>query len=181
MKKNLLLILTVVLFSSCAKNFYSHRSVNVEKNNLITTPVVTDLNVDFSKKVNAKSDPKKTVAAAKDEAYYRAITNNPIDVLVDPIYNIEEKPTLLIFRRRSTAEVTGFAAKYANAKNVHDAVKLYNIDTTSIKNFITLTNTDNPAKGSAENAAFSKPVDAKKKSLGLLIGAIAAIMLLGGM
>lgn len=181
MKKNLLLVLTVVLFSSCARNFYSHRSVNVEKNNLITTPVVTDLSVDFSKKITAKSDPKKTVAAAKDEAYYRAITSNPIDVLVDPIYNIEEKPTILFLRRRSTAEVTGFAAKYTSPKNVHEAAKLYNIDSQTVENFVTLTNADTPAKGPAENNAFAKPLDAKKKSLGLLVAAAAAILLLGGL
>jgi hypothetical protein len=158
------------LFSACSKNYYSHRSVDVSKNDLLTTPVVTDVNVDLTRKITSKSDEKKTVYQAMDEAYYRAITSNNIDVLVDPIYNITDRPTILFFRRRATAEVTGFAGKYNSVRNINEAVKSYGMDTNQVNNFVKL-NTLNPKSKSP--SYFDKPANPKKSSL-ILLGVLAA-------
>ena len=171
MKKILLFsTITIIIFGSCSKNYYSHRSVNIDKNDLITTPVVTDISVDLTKKVTAKSGERKTIAQAMDEAYYNAITSNNIDVVVDPIYNITDKPTILFFRRRAVVEITGFSGKYTNVRNVTDAVKSYNMDTSNVKNFVALNFMDNKSRNSGN---FAKPIDPKKKSvLALLISAV---------
>jgi hypothetical protein len=176
MKKQLIFFcVSALVLTSCSKNYYSHRSVNVEKNDLITTPVVTDLNVDLNKKVTAKSGERKTIAQAKDEAYFNAITNNNIDVLVDPVYNIVDKPTVLFFRRRAIAEVTGFSGKYTNVRNVTDAVKSYNMDTSHVKNFVMLTNTD---KKTQQPSNFDEPLNPKKKGiLAVLALAVTAVVL----
>lgn len=161
--------ISILLLTACSKNYYSHRSINIDKNNLITTPVVTDISVDITKKVTARSGERKTIAQAKDEAYYNAIVNNNIDVVVDPIYNITEKPTLLFFRRRAVVEITGFSGKYTNVRNVTDAVKTYNMDTSYVNNFMKLNSMDIKSKNAGN---FDQPMDPKKKGIVALILAL---------
>jgi hypothetical protein len=129
------LIFLALLLSSCSTYNFSHRSVSIDKNNLIATPVVVDLNVVDGKKIIATSDKKKSAEIAKDQAYYKAIVENGIDVVIDPVYKLTYKPTFLFFRKRYTAEVSGLAGKYDNSRNIYEAVKPYSLDSNAIKSF----------------------------------------------
>jgi len=147
--------------------------VNVDRKNFMVTPVVADLNVDFSKKISATSEKKKTVNAAKDQAYYKAVTENGIDVLVDPIYNIEQTDKILFWGGKVTASISGFGAKYTNTRKLNDVVRDYNMDTSSVKNFQKLYGMQsstgsvaNPADGSS----FQPATNPKKSAIGALVG-----------
>ena len=168
MKQNTLLLLTfmALLLTSCSRNYVSHRSVNIERNDLIATPVVAEISVDIQKKITAESGKKANINLAKDEAYYKAITDNKIDVLVDPVYNITTTPRILFFGGKAIATVTGFAGKYTGTKPVFEAVKQYNLDTNHVKNFNALVRT---SKTTNTPSAFEKPVDPRKQSVGGII------------
>ena len=173
MKKiNYLFFVAILLFAtSCSRSFYSHHSVNIERKDFMATPVVADISVDFSKKVSATSDKKKTVNAAKDQAYYRAVTGNNIDVLVDPIYNIEQTDKILFWGGKVTASISGFGAKYTNARKLNEVVREYNMDTSSVKNFKKLydmqINAGNSTTVPAEGSSFQAASNPKKAKLGL--------------
>lgn len=161
-----------ILATSCSKNYYSHRSVNVERKDFMVTPVVADISVDFSKKISATSTKLKTVNAAKDMAYYKAVTENNIDVLVDPIYNIEQTDKILFWGGKVTASISGFGAKYTNTRKLNEVVKDYNIDTNAVKNFKKLYEMQSSTGGSnppAESSSFDRAMDPKKSKGGILL------------
>ena len=63
---------------------------------LLTTPVF--LTPDFSKKVKGSSTKKHTAEkSAKEEAYFNAIIDNNVDVLIDPIYSVTSTKKILPF------------------------------------------------------------------------------------
>ena len=167
-----MLAILLIAVTSCSKNYYSHRSVNIDRKNFMVTPVIADLNVDFSKKISATSTKQKTVNAAKDMAYYKAVTENNIDVLVDPIYNIEQTDKILFWGGKVTASISGFGAKYTNTRKLNEVVKDYNMDTNSVNNFKKLydlqTNTTNP-NPPAEGSSFEKVANPKKSGILLMI------------
>ncbi len=84
----------------------------------VAGPYVADLDVDFTKTVTATSKKHATAGQAKNEAYYNAITQNNIHVVVDPIYAVRTARTL--FGAKSTAEITGFSGMYKNARKQSD-------------------------------------------------------------
>ncbi len=148
----------------------------------MATPVVADISVDFSKKISATSDKKKTVSAAKDQAYYKAVTENSIDVLVDPIYNIEQTDKILFWGGKVTASISGFGAKYTNTRKLNDVVRDYNMDTSSVKNFkklydmqVTAGSTNNyPAEGSS----FQPASNPRKSKIAILAGLAIGLTIL---
>lgn len=173
MKKiNFLIIVAIsILATSCSKNYYSHRSVNVERKDFMVTPVVADINVDFTKKISATSTKQKTINAAKDMAYYKAVTENNIDVLVDPIYNIEQTDKILFWGGKVTASISGFGAKYTNTRKLNEVVKDYNIDANAVENFKKLYAMQSNAgttSAPAEGSSFDKAIGKKSKG-GILL------------
>lgn len=126
MKKLLLFAgASAFLMSSCVSYKHSYRMSNVEDASLsVAEPYVADLDVDFTKTVKATSKKHATASQAKNEAYYNAITENNIHVVVDPIYAVKTVRT--IFGSKSSAEITGFSGMYTNArkKSDDDAVAL---------------------------------------------------------
>ena len=176
----LFFVAITILATSCSKNYYSHRSVNVDHKNFMVTPVVADISVDFSKKITATSTKQKSVNAAKDMAYYKAVTENNIDVLVDPIYNIEQTDKILFWGGKVTASISGFGAKYTNTRKLNEVVKDYNMDTNSVKNFKKLyalqTNAGSP-NSPADASSFEKASDPKKSKAGLLLLVVGLFLL----
>ena len=138
--RHLAIFICIAIFSSaCSKNHYSHRSAIVSKKNLMVTPVVVDLVIEEGKKISSKSSFKKSAESAKDEAYYKALSENDIDVVIDPIYKVVQKSTLLfIFRKRFIAEVSGLGGKYENPKNIYVVVKKYDLNESSKRNYLLL-------------------------------------------
>lgn len=75
------------------------------------------MDINYKKKVTATSDFQKFPNQAKQQAIYQCIMNNDIDVLVDPIFQVENRP---ITGYRAT--VTGFAGYYKEGMNGLDEV-----------------------------------------------------------
>jgi hypothetical protein len=117
MRNNILFILCAFLLASCGTYQFTSRKVEVAHSPIQSNPMVADLKVDFSKKITTYSSWMKSTSEAKGDAYLKAITENNIDVLVDPIYRIESKPRFLFFFRRSQATVYGFAGTYENPRS----------------------------------------------------------------
>ena len=105
--------------SSCVSYKHSYRMSDVGDTSLsVAGPYVADLDVDFTKTVTASSKKHATAGQAKNEAYYNAITQNSIHVVVDPIYAVRTARTL--FGAKSSAEITGFTGMYKNARRKSD-------------------------------------------------------------
>lgn len=121
--KNLKFIWVVVIaaatMSSCTTYKNSSRLTDVHNKRIQSQNLMVDVETDFNTKVKGNSKTFRglnAVNAARDNAYYDAIVNNKIDVLVDPIYEVKTLST--IFGNFTTAEVTGYAGKYKNIRTV---------------------------------------------------------------
>ncbi len=136
MKHNIFLFLIVVLsFTSCSTFQYSSRSTAINTQNIVATPTVVDVKADYTKRIIATSSRCKTPQDAQNEAKYMAITQNQIDIVVDPIYKIERR------NRRYQATLTGFAGYFINARSFYEDVKLLkDIDRTDIEKYLILHN-----------------------------------------
>jgi hypothetical protein len=111
----------IMLMSSCSSYKSTSRISEIKERDLsITNKVAVDLNVDLSRIIRAKSMKHSSVKAAKEEAYYKAIVDNQIHVLVDPIYSIESTGRFLIFGGKSKAEVVGYSGIYSNPRSVSE-------------------------------------------------------------
>lgn len=112
-------LVTIVASSSCASSKHSHRISQIaDKNVTIADKIGVELKIDENKVIQASSTRShKSSSDAKDEAYYNAITNNNIHVLVDPIYKTITAPKILFFGGKSRSTVTGFAGYYENPRS----------------------------------------------------------------
>lgn len=126
----------IFIMASCSSTQYSYRKSNIPKKDLISGEVVVDTKLDLTKKVEATSSNRNSVEEAKEEAYYKAITQNNIDVVIDPIFEIRTAGSFLGFGGKSTAKITGFGATYINPRTKVDAInELSKVDTTNIYKF----------------------------------------------
>lgn len=172
MKKILIPIIAVSFLFSCSSTSYTYRSVDISKDEVIAQQVVVDVKLDLKNKITATSSKRNSVDEAIDEAYYKAITDNNIDVVVDPILEVKTADKILFFGGKSTAKLTGFGAKYDNARNKVDAVKeLKTIDTTDVDKFNSLYGSSKIEKNNN-----GKPSSVKKKTKWWLWGAVAAVV-----
>lgn len=120
-KLNLFFLIGLVAFitSSCSTYKHSYRLSDVPKTRIGVTPTVVDVTPDFNKQVSGESDKRtNSIQDAKDNAYYNAIVQNKIDVLVDPIYKVKVRKGL--FRTTAKAEVTGFAGEFKNPRTLFE-------------------------------------------------------------
>jgi hypothetical protein len=95
----------------------SYRSIDIQNVDIVAEDFVAE--IDFGpelKVVSAKSNKRhKSVRLAKDEAYFNAIVDNEIDVLIDPIYSAKKYGKILfIFGGYVEVKVVGFAGYYKN-------------------------------------------------------------------
>jgi hypothetical protein len=120
---NLVVFGAILVFAgittSCSSYKHTHRLSQIpEKSVVIADKIGVELRVDENKVVQATTTKKHSSPNdAKDEAYYNAIVNNNIHVLVDPIYRVESSARILIFGGKSTATVSGFAGYYQNPRS----------------------------------------------------------------
>ncbi len=104
--------------------------MSVDRNQVITNDVVVDVKVDVDKVVSATSTERETIALAKNEAYFKAITENNIDIVIDPIFEIKT------VGKKSIVKLTGYAGYYANPRTKTVAVKeLQSINTEDLATF----------------------------------------------
>jgi hypothetical protein len=122
-KFNLVVFGAILVFTgittSCSSYKHTHRLSQIpEKNVVIADKVGVELRIDENKVVQATTTKRHSSPNdAKDEAYYNAIVNNNIHVLVDPIYRVQTSARILIFGGKSTATVSGFAGYYQNPRS----------------------------------------------------------------
>jgi hypothetical protein len=165
----------LVALNSCSSVAYSYRAVDVNKKNLITQEVVVDVKLDVKNKISSTSSKRKSVNEAIDEAYYKAIVDNNIDVVVDPIFEVNTTGKILFFGGKSVAKLTGFGARYENPRNKLEAVKeLKTIDTTDVAKFERLYGENIPKKSESK-----RPTNNAKKNWwlwALLAGAVLSVV-----
>lgn len=81
-------ITTVTLFQQNASrwlNIQQDRHLSIIIRNIVASPTVVDVSADYAKPITATSRSCKTQTEAMQEAKYRAIVDNKIDILVDMI------------------------------------------------------------------------------------------------
>ena len=119
MKINLLFVavVSIAALSSCSSSSYTHSYRMIEEGLHNKTKVKiadnyeADLNINFDAEIKGStSKTHKNEKLAKQEAYYNAITNNGVHVLINPIYKVTQ------IGEDFDCEVVGFGAKYANPR-----------------------------------------------------------------
>ena len=110
-----------LILIGCSTYQYSARQVNVNRQNIKTTPTIVDVKPDYSKRIEVTSGWCLTAEEAVDECRYNAITENQIDVIVDPIWKVKNRP--LRIKRRHKATVIGYAGYYVNSRTVYEDMK----------------------------------------------------------
>ncbi|MCQ2324435.1 MAG: hypothetical protein MJZ53_06310 [Paludibacteraceae bacterium] len=116
-----------LLMTGCTTYSYTSRSAAIRGTEISSRSLGAEINVDFSRKVTATSDPQILKADAINEAQYKCINENNIDVVVDPIYKIEFN---MFHKKAYKATVVGYAGTYKQVPTGVDAVveKNYNIE-----------------------------------------------------
>ena len=135
-KKSMLVVAVAASLSSCARYYHSYRNVEVAKTNPVDAKLQVDVAVspDFSKRIRAQSTKNhwRNQEESKKEAYFNAIVENQIDVLIAPIYSVTERGGFF------DATVHGYAGYYKTLdksesvsdfdKKVEDLKKLSKVD-----------------------------------------------------
>lgn len=122
-KRYLFILTTVFALSSCSVTNHTYRGVQVNTKNIITDDVVVDVKVDITKPIKSSSSKRNSEEDARNEAYFKAITENNIDLVIDPIFEVSTSDKFLFFGGKSIAKLSGFAGYYSNPRNKRDAVK----------------------------------------------------------
>lgn len=118
----------------CTTYSYTSRSTSVNQRVINSSQLTADIEINYQKKVTATSDFLKFPNQARQEAIYRCIMNSGIDVLIDPIFQIESRP---VTGYRAT--VTGFAGYYKAGLNGLDEVVEKNYKQEDIDKYLLLT------------------------------------------
>lgn len=127
------IVIAAVALSSCTTYSYTSRSTKVNQENINAVPMLVDVRPDFSKRIATESKRCHTAAQAKDEARYQAVVDNKCDVIVDPVYKIEQRGT------RFRAYLTGFAGYYQNPRTLYEDINLLkNVSKEDIEKYLTL-------------------------------------------
>lgn len=127
------IVAAVVALSSCSTYSYTSRSTAIDRENIDGTSMIVDVRPDFSKRIATESRRCKTIAEAREEAKYLAITNNKCDVIVDPVYKIEKRS----FKYK--AYLVGFAGYYENPRTIYEDIKsLKDISREEIEKYLIL-------------------------------------------
>lgn len=141
MKKILFVSICALALSSCTMFQYSGRDAAINRQNIEATPTIVDVKADFTKRVNATSGWHRTKEDAMAECKYIAITENAIDIVVDPIYKFEVHPSK--FKKRYKANMAGFGGFYINSRTpLEDMNQIKNFTREEIENYLMLHGTE---------------------------------------
>jgi len=135
-KKSMLVVVAAASLSSCARYYHSYRNVDVAQTSPVNAKMQVDVAVtpDFSKRLRAQSTKNhwRNKQSSMDEAYFNAIIENQIDVLISPIYSVTERGGFF------DATIHGYAGYYKTIdksdavsdfdKKVEDLKKLSKVD-----------------------------------------------------
>lgn len=116
-------VVSIAALSSCSSTSYTHSYRMIEEGLHNKTKVKiadnyeADLNINFDAEIKGStSKTHKNEKLAKQEAYYNAITNNGVHVLINPIYKVSQ------IGEDFDCEVVGFGAKYSNPRIIGSEV-----------------------------------------------------------
>lgn len=121
LKIKLFLLITLLSFGFKAQEIEldnTHRIIEIKQvDGIVAESFVAEIDLGSEFKVITATSNKthKDIDLAKHEAYFNAIVDNQIDVLVDPIYTIKKRGRILFFFGGYVeAKVVGFAGYYKN-------------------------------------------------------------------
>jgi len=143
MKKALLLSVcaAALVLTSCSTYQYTARQTDINRQEIQASPTLVDIKPDFSKRVDVTSGWHKSKEDAMAECRFMAITGGKIDLVVDPIYRIEFRPTKM--RKKYKATLVGFGGYYTNGRTLFEdieAVKDFSLE--DIEKYLILNNPD---------------------------------------
>lgn len=122
MKKILVVLcMGALVLTGCSTYQYTARQTGIDRDDIQASPTLVDIKSDFNKRVEAISSWHPTKEDAMLECRYLAITNNKIDLVVDPIYKIECRNSRI--RKRFKATLTGFAGYYVNGRTQREDIE----------------------------------------------------------
>lgn len=137
-------LLLLVVAASCKSVAYLSRGIDIHLEDAKQAPLNAELNVDLNQKVTATSDMQDTKKEAIVHAYYKCITTNNIDVVVDPIVKITRYSVFSSadmkgadnakwWKPQFKAEINGYGGKYIKLETQAEQVKKFdNIDMNSV-------------------------------------------------
>ena len=141
MKKILFVALCAIALSSCTMYQYTGRDAAINRQNMQTTATIVDVRADFTKRVNATSNWQPSREEAMAECKYMAITTGNIDIVVDPIYQIQYRPHK--FRKKYRATLTGFGGYYINPRTpLEDMNQVKDFTREQIENYLLMHGTE---------------------------------------
>ena len=141
MKKILFVALCAVALSSCTMYQYTGRDAAINRQNMQATATIVDVRADFTKRVNATSNWQPSREVAMAECKYMAITTGNIDIVVDPIYQIQYRPHK--FRKKYRATLTGFGGYYINPRTpLEDMNQVKDFTREQIENYLLMHGTE---------------------------------------
>lgn len=163
MKKALffaVLLLSCLWMTSCTTYSFMGRQVDVRGRNIDMEEQMAGVVVDYSRTVTATSEYQLTKRDAIAEAEYKCIQSSKIDVVVDPMYQVEYNPFKIKMRYKAT--IVGFAGKYEQRPNKLDNTKQYS--TEEIEKYKLLTDPNFPqyyyrTDAEGDNYFFNSPGD----------------------
>lgn len=139
-KRSLLTTLAVIglaaLMTGCTTYSYTSRSTAIRPNEMSSRSLGAEINVDFSKRVTASSEAQVLKSEAINEAQYKCINENNIDVIVDPIYKVEFN---MFHKKAYKATVVGYAGTYKQVPMGVDAVVEKNYKVEDIEKYKLIT------------------------------------------
>lgn len=123
-----------VIATGCTTYSYTSRSVSIaQPMEVQPTPTLVDVKPDFNKRINETSSWCKSTAEAMGEVKYKAINNNNIDIVVDPIYKVATRG------RKCQVLLTGFAGYYTNPRSMMENInQLKDVDKAEIEKYLIL-------------------------------------------
>ena len=141
MKKLFFVALCAVALSSCTMYQYTGRDAAINRQNMQATATIVDVRADFTKRVNATSNWQPSREEAMAECKYLAITTGNIDIVVDPIYQIQYRPHKM--RKKYRATLTGFGGYYINPRTpLEDMNQVKEFTREQIENYLLMHGTE---------------------------------------
>jgi len=119
---------------------FTHRTIEIKHVDIIAENFLAEIDLGSEFKVISATSNKvhKDINLAKDEAYFNAIVDNQIDVLVDPVYTIKKRNRFLFFfGGHVEAKVVGYAGYYKNVMpESHAKAIMFDDNLNDLINFI---------------------------------------------
>lgn len=91
------------------------RTIEASKGRIIVKPLIAEVDVDVNKKIEgSSSNTSGDIESAKQLAKWEALTKSGADIIVDPVYYINQNGSNV------TVRVIGFYGKYVSVETIED-------------------------------------------------------------